>query len=199
MSRLAPVWRSRNITRSKINLVYALVFSVFGYAAETWTLRAADRRRVDAFEMWCWERMLRIPWTARRTNISILSEIQPKQRLSSLVYSRILKFFGYITRGDNMERLIVQGKPDGKRRRGRSPCRWLDAVEQLLHADMETAVRGVANRSRWRDSVRRAVAALDGARDDFPNVSPHVCQDVGFERDIKNILLIKNHLELKIT
>lgn len=134
---------------------------MFNYASETWTLRAADRRRVDAFEMWCWRRMLRVPWTAKRTNISILNDVKPKQRLSSIIYARILKFFGHVTRNNNMEKLIVQGKPNGKRSRGRSPTRWIDGIEKLLDTNMEAAIRSTANRNRWRNTVRRAIESLE--------------------------------------
>ncbi|KAI8438254.1 hypothetical protein MSG28_010856 [Choristoneura fumiferana] len=97
-----------------------LVFPIFLYGAETWTLRKQDRRKIDALEMWCWRRLLRIPWTAHRTNVSILKELNIKERLSSTVQIRILKFFGHIIRNeDSMERLVVQGKVEGKRSRGR--------------------------------------------------------------------------------
>lgn len=162
MAQLTKIWRTQNITRqTKINLVHTLVFPVFQYAAETWTIHKADRRRIDAFEMWVWRRMLRIPWTARRTNISVLNEIRPKQRLSAYIYARILKFFGHITRANNMEKLVVQGKPDGKRRRGRSPTRWIDAVESTLNINMEQAVRLSSNRDRWRNAVRRATSRME--------------------------------------
>lgn len=108
MTQLTKVWKDRSITRNtKIKLVNALVFPVFFYASETWTIHSKDRRRIDAFEMWVWRRMLRIPWTARRTNISILNEIKPKQRLSLMTYGRVLKFFGHIACHDNMEKLMV--------------------------------------------------------------------------------------------
>lgn len=162
MSQLTKVWKNPNITRhTKINLIKTLVFSVFHYASETWTLRTADRCRMDAFEMWCWRRMLQIPWTARRINASILAEINPLQRLSSYVYSRILKFFGHINRSNTIEHLIVQGKPEGKRRRGRSLTRRTDAVKQLLNTSMEEAVRATANRDKWRSTIRNVVKDME--------------------------------------
>lgn len=109
MSQLTKIWQGRNITKAtKIKLMHSLVFSIFGYASKTWVIRQADRKRIDAFEMWCWRRMLRIPWTAKRSNISILREIQSTQRLSSTVYKKILKFFGHIMRSDNLERLTKE-------------------------------------------------------------------------------------------
>lgn len=162
MTQLTKLWRDRNLTKNtKIQLVRALVFPVFSYGSETWVIRAADRRRIDAFEMWCWRRMLRVPWTARRTNISILNEIRPQQRLSSLTYGRILKFFGHINRNDNIEKLVVQGRSTGKRRRGRSPTRWTDMISKLTNMRLETATRETNNRQEWRRIVHRVIHDME--------------------------------------
>lgn len=162
MTQLNKIWRDRNITKqTKINLVSTLVFSIFLYASESWTVKEVDRRRIDAFEMWAWRRMLRVSWTAHRTNASILEEIRPSKRLSSIVYSRILKFFGHINRSEHMERLIVQGKPEGSRRRGRSPNRWVDITKKLLDVTLPQAAHMSSNRDKWRDAVKRAIQNIE--------------------------------------
>jgi hypothetical protein len=156
MIDLTKIWKNKNITKkTKIALVNSLVFPVFSYASETWVIRASDRKRIDAFEMWVWRRLLRIPWTARRTNASVLNEIKPTQRLSSMTYSRILKLFGHISRHDTMERLVVQGKPEGKRERGRSPTRWTELISKLTESTLEKASRQANDRDNWRDIVKR--------------------------------------------
>ncbi|VEN59488.1 unnamed protein product [Callosobruchus maculatus] len=109
MTKLTKIWRDHNITKAtKMSLVQSLVFSIFLYASETWTVKNADRARIDAFEMWTWRRMLRVPYTVHRTNVSILDELGNPKRLSSIVSTRILTFFGHIHRSDNMEKLVVQ-------------------------------------------------------------------------------------------
>nr|ADI61821.1 endonuclease-reverse transcriptase [Bombyx mori] len=131
MTQLGKIWKDHNITqKTKTKLVLTLVFSIFIYGAETWTLKAADRKRVDAFEMWCWRRMLRIPWTAKRSNQSILDQLQIKTRLSTLCLRRALEYFGHIARKtpDSLERLFVTGKHRGKETRGRSPTGWFDQI-----------------------------------------------------------------------
>jgi len=125
VKELTKIWVDRDVRcETKVRLMNTLVFPVFLYAAETWTVHESDRRRIDAFEMYCWRRMLRIPWPAHHTNASILDEIKPEHRLYEVVNLRILSFLGHIARRmDALEKTIVQGKFDGKRRQGRSPQR----------------------------------------------------------------------------
>lgn len=159
MDRLKKIWRSRDITKAtKIRLVRALVLPIFLYAAETWTLRESERRRIDALEMWCWRRMLGVSWTEFRTNESILHELGIKQRLSSIVQARILTFFGHVLRrGDtSIERLVVQGTVDGTRPRGRSPMRWTDQVKTVTNGTLYECTRKAAVRDEWRRIVKRA-------------------------------------------
>lgn len=158
MTQLNKIWKDRNITRrTKIHLIRTLVFSIFLYGAETWTIKATDRHRIDAFEMWVWRRLLRIPWTAHRTNISVLKElkIENAQRLSQTCLSKVLKYFGHIARrsDDNLERLIVTGKVEGKRPRGRSPKRWTDQIREQLDIPVNVALHQASDRSRWRRAV----------------------------------------------
>lgn len=164
MTQLSKIWRDRNIThRTKIHLVRTLVFSIALYSAETWTFKAADRQRIDAFEMWCWRRMLRIPWTAHRTNISILKQLklEKTQRLSTTCLQRILRYFGHVARRDtnNLERLMVTGKIEGKRPRGRSPKRWSDQITEELKMPVSDALHQATERDRWRqlvDGIKRS-------------------------------------------
>lgn len=156
MSQLDKIWKDRNVLKkTKIYIIRTLVFPIFLYGAESWTLKTADRKRIDAFEMFCWRRMLRIPWTAHRTNLSILNELQVKQRLSSICMQRILKYFGHIARkpSDNLEKLMITGKMDGKRPRGRSPKRWTDQVSEQLNIRMSEAIHCASDRGKWRQLV----------------------------------------------
>ncbi|VEN58258.1 unnamed protein product, partial [Callosobruchus maculatus] len=120
-----------------------LVFSILLYASESWTVKKADRARIDAFEMWTWRRMLRVPYTVHRTNVSILDELGNPKRLSSIVSTGMLTFFGHIHRSDNMKKVVVQGHAPSGRRRGRSPTRWVDTTKQLL--DMNIAIPNDVN------------------------------------------------------
>ena len=161
MTKLTKIWRDKNITKTtKVSLVQTLVFSVFLYASETWTVKKADRAHIDAFEMWAWRRMLRIPYTAHRTNVSILNELGNPKRLSSIVLKRILTFFGHIHRSDNMEKLVVQGHAPSGRRRGRSSTRWVDAAKQLLDVSVAGATALTLNRERWRATISKTIDGL---------------------------------------
>ncbi|KAM0730348.1 hypothetical protein ACS0PU_002677 [Formica fusca] len=113
--------------------------------------------------MWVWRRMLRIPWTARRTNISVLNEIKLKQRLSSMTYSRILRLFGHIARHDNMEKL-VQGKPEGKHKHGRSPTRWTDLATKATNLNLASATRVANNRDVWRSTIHGVIRDMEERR-----------------------------------
>lgn len=162
MTHLNKIWQDNNITNAtKVKLVQTLVFSVFSYASETWVIKQADRSRIDAFEMWCWRRMLRIPWTAKRTNASIINKLQPGQRWSSQVYKKILKYYGHVMRNSNIEGLIIQGKTKGKRRKGRSPTRWPDVVRNLMRINIENANRLSQDRNKWRTSIRCVIDRLE--------------------------------------
>lgn len=154
MTKLTKIWKDNHITKAtKCKLVRTLVFPIAIYGAEAWTLRAVDIKKLDAFEMWVWRRLLRIPWTAHRTNVSILEELGIQERLSSVVKRRILKYFGHVTRrkDDNLEKLVVQGKPEGKRPRGRSPRRWIDQVKEFTGTPFQENIRNASDRDKWRN------------------------------------------------
>lgn len=161
MDKLKKIWRNRNITKAtKTRLVRALVFPIFLYAAETWTLRESEKKKIDALEMWCWRRMLGVSWTDFRTNASILQELGITQRLSSIVQARILTFFGHVSRrdGTSIERLVVQGKVEGTRARGRSPLRWTDQIRTAVDGPLHVCTRKAEIREEWRRIVRRVTA-----------------------------------------
>ncbi|VEN39856.1 unnamed protein product [Callosobruchus maculatus] len=158
ITKLTKIWRDHNITKStKMSLVQSLVFSIFFYNSETWTVKKADRARIDAFEMWTWRRMLRIPYTAHRTNVSTLDELGNPKRISSIVSTRMLTFFGYIRRSDNMEQLVVQGHAPSGRRRGSSPTSSVDTTKQLLDMSIKSATELTENRERWRATVLKTI------------------------------------------
>ena len=128
------ILKSRDITVStKVHLVKAMVFPVVMYGCESWTIKKAEHRRIDAFELWCWRRLLRVPWTARRSNQSILKEISPECSLEGLILKLKLQYFGYLMqRTDSLEKTLKLGKIEGGRRRGQQRIRWLDGITHSM-------------------------------------------------------------------
>ena len=123
---------------TKVHLVKAMVFPVVTYGCESWTIKKAEHRRVDAFELWCWRRLLRVPWTARRSNHSILKEISPECSLEGLMLKLKLPYFGHLMRRtDSSEKTLMLGKIEGRRSRGRQRMRWLDGITDLMHMSFE--------------------------------------------------------------
>ena len=122
--------KSRDITSStKVHLVKLMVFPVVMYGYESWTVKKAERRRIDAFELWCWRRLLTVPWTARRSNQSILKEISSEYSLEGLLLKLRLQYFGHLMRrADSLKKTLMLGKTEGRRRRGRQRMRWLDGI-----------------------------------------------------------------------
>ena len=134
MTNLDSILKSRDITLStKVCLVKAMIFPVVMYGCESWTIKKAERQRIDAFELWCWRRLLRVPWTARRSNLSILKEIGPGCSLKGLVLKLKLQYFGHLMRrADSFEKTLILGKIEGGRRRGRQRMRWLDGITDSM-------------------------------------------------------------------
>ena len=130
MTNLDNILKSRNITLpTKVRLVNAVVFPVAMYRCESWTIKKAEHQRIDAFELWCWRRLLRVPWTARRSNQSILKEISPECSLEGLMLQLKLQYFGHLMgRTDSTEKTLMLGKIESARRRGRQRMRWLDSI-----------------------------------------------------------------------
>ena len=134
MTNLDSKLKSRDIPLpTKVHLVKAMVFPVAMYGCESWTIKKAEHRRIDAFELWCWIRLLRVPWTSRRSNQSILKEISPEYSLEGLMLKLKLKYFGYLTRRtDSFEKSLMLGKIEGERRRGQQRMRWLDGITDSM-------------------------------------------------------------------
>ena len=134
MTNLDSTLKSRDITLpTKICLVKAMVFPVVMYGCESWTVKKAEHRRIDAFELWCWRRLLRVPWTARRSYQSILKEISPGCSLEGLLLKLKLQYFGHLMqRVDSLEKTLMLGGIGGRRRRGRQKIRWLDGITDLM-------------------------------------------------------------------
>ena len=134
MTNLDSMLKSRDITLpTKVPLVEAMVFPVVMYGCESWTIKKAERRRIDAFELWCWRRLLGVLWTARRSKQSILKEISPEYALEGLMLKLKLQYFGHLMqRADSFEKTLMLGKIEGRRRRGRQGIRWLDGIINLM-------------------------------------------------------------------
>ena len=139
MTNLDSVLKSRDIALpTKVRLVKAMVFPVVMYGYESWTVKKAEHQRIDAFEPWCWRRLLRVPWTARRSNQSILKEISPGCSLEGLMLKLKLQYFGQLMRrADSLEKTLRLGKIDGRRRRGRQRMRWLDGNTDSMDMSFE--------------------------------------------------------------
>ena len=134
MTNLDSILKSRNIILpAKIRLVMAMVFPVVMYGCESWTMKKTGRQRHDAFELWCWRRLLRVPWTARSSNQSILKEISPGCSLEGLMLKLKLQFFGHLMqKADSFEKTLMLGKTEGRRRRGQQRMRWLDGITNSM-------------------------------------------------------------------
>ena len=134
MTKLDSILKSRDITLpTKVRLVKAMVFPVVMYGCESWTIKKAEHRRIDVFELWCWRRLLRVPWTARRSNQSILKEISPEYSLEGLMLKLKLQYFGHLMqRTDSFEKTLMRGKTEGERRRERQRMRRLDGITDSM-------------------------------------------------------------------